>query len=104
MVGSDWMPTLEAAAAGPGLGAMSYPSGLDREGAAVVAEQFGVALDQVDGGAGRHPRHRLRERGDLRRPDRAIPTPSAQRYSPWPTAVHDIHQRYSDVAPPHTRA
>src|SRR5438477_2336957 len=39
-------PALRARA-GPGLGAMTYPSGLNRDEAAAVAQEFGVALEQV---------------------------------------------------------
>ena len=156
---------------------MTYPSGLRRDEAATVAQQFGVALEQVHrdhlisailaalqthaddliffGGtalartylySGRlsedidliavtdrrsvaHAISRTIERAlrvthgrvnwtvalaDTRDTEPAslitddgvmvrVQLLSAQGYPPWPTAVHDIHQRYSDISPTRLR-
>ena len=156
---------------------MTYPSGLNRDEAAAVAQEFGVALEQVRrdhlislilaalqahaddliffGGtalartyltAGRLSEdidlivmtdRRVVARAMSRTIDRALRVThgrvdwtvalegihdiepsslvtadglivrvqllSAQGYPPWPTAMHDIHQRYSDIAPTRLR-
>lgn len=142
---------------------MTYPSGLIRDEAAAVAQEFGVALDQVHrdhlmssilaalqahtdeliffGGTAlartylRNGRlsedvdliavtdrgsvarsltrtidHWTADLADIRDTEPAslitgdglivrVQLLRAQGYPPWPTAVHDIYQRYSDVTP-----